>query len=57
MEEDTTLVLMGSTSGEAEEKKVVLVSFAYTQRKRVSGDTGVSTGVHPPTPKSSSSYK
>ena len=57
MEEDTAPVLMGSTSGEAEEMRVVLVSFACTQRKKVSGDTGGSTGVHSLTPKSPSSYK
>ena len=35
----------------------VLASLSCTQRKRVNGDTGVSTGVHPPTPKSTSFLK
>ena len=49
--------MRGSTSGEAEEMRVALMSFSCAQRKRVSGDTGGSTSVHLPTPKSPSSYK
>ena len=49
MGKNTTPALMGSTLGEAKETRAVVASFPCNQRKKINGDTSVTTDVHPPT--------